>query len=320
MRLDPPDADPAWVAAARAARERVGNEGDMDCREVTIKVTLTGAVVIFTTRDGRRAVRELASARELAATIEALSVTLAATHEIPTPYDTPAPEPAPAAAAAGGAQPPSTSAGGAPAASGSVVGGAGGAGGAGGGSTAAAAPEKPSAPATSAAVRTGAALGAFGGARAAFPGPHATPVFGVSAAFALASWELASLSQWEPGYDDDAFPQVRRVSAFATAVSVGRRVGFGRSFELVAAASLGGAAVREQTPVLGNATRVTAEARASLHLDALVRLVDGARLRAMLVLDAAPTRFLPADDPGFGFGHLPTWSLGANLGGEADLQ
>jgi hypothetical protein len=71
-----PGGTPGWQAAAdrlQAALSGPGARGD--CETVEVKVRDGGAELVFTTRDGRRAVRELAAPSELGPTVQMLSVT-----------------------------------------------------------------------------------------------------------------------------------------------------------------------------------------------------------------------------------------------------
>src|SRR5512140_779908 len=191
VRLEPADAEPAWRAAVAALRARPS--ADIDCREVTIKVARAGAVLIFTTHDNRRAVREVATPAELAPTLEALSITLAA----PATSSASAAPPGPGGATAPVAATPSAA-------------------------PVAAAPEalsmrtypedEPPPVATREAVAApeGAdaaranrlALGLHGGARMAASRPLVSPVLAASFGVTRAGWEAAALAQWEPGYED----------------------------------------------------------------------------------------------------------------------
>lgn len=71
-----PAGEPGWQAAAdhlQAVLSTPGAHGD--CGTVDIDVQDNGATLVFTTRDGRRAVRRLAAPSELEPTVEMLSVT-----------------------------------------------------------------------------------------------------------------------------------------------------------------------------------------------------------------------------------------------------
>lgn len=83
--------DPAWRAAADRLQARLSAPGaDGDCEAVDIRVRENGARLVFTTRDGRRAVRQLAAPSELEPTVEMLSVT--GPPPPPKPRQTPEPD------------------------------------------------------------------------------------------------------------------------------------------------------------------------------------------------------------------------------------
>ena len=77
VRLANEDDGRGWKAAVVEAESRVRAlpAEAHDCKSVEVHVAIDGAVVVFTTRDGRQAVRQVATPAELAATVEALLVT-----------------------------------------------------------------------------------------------------------------------------------------------------------------------------------------------------------------------------------------------------
>jgi hypothetical protein len=77
VSVNPEDPPGEWRSAVAAIQARLGLPGrDTDCRAVAIVVEHDGAIVIFTTRDGRQALRRLDSPDELAPILDALLVTL----------------------------------------------------------------------------------------------------------------------------------------------------------------------------------------------------------------------------------------------------
>ena len=85
VQLTPADASPTWVSAVHDVQTRL-RLGAGDCARIEVKVHGEGALVVFTTRDGRFAGRDVASLTQLGATVDALVVTW----EIPS---TPPPSP-----------------------------------------------------------------------------------------------------------------------------------------------------------------------------------------------------------------------------------
>jgi hypothetical protein len=80
------------AVAAEDARVAKLDQATNDCRLIEVHVTLDGAVVVFTTRDGRQAVRRIASPAELGSTVEALLVTTPVAPKT-EPEEPPAPPP-----------------------------------------------------------------------------------------------------------------------------------------------------------------------------------------------------------------------------------
>jgi hypothetical protein len=96
VELVPADASPTWVSAEHDVETRVRQDAT-DCARITIEVGEKGAVILFTTRDGRQARREVASPAQLGASIDALLITteLAAPLHTDEPEAAPPPPPAP---------------------------------------------------------------------------------------------------------------------------------------------------------------------------------------------------------------------------------
>jgi hypothetical protein len=84
VSMSPDSAGNRWHSAAVALRRllRDGGGTGIDCRAVAIWLEADGATVVFTTQDGRQAMRRLQSPEELAPVVEALRVTL---QPVPTP-------------------------------------------------------------------------------------------------------------------------------------------------------------------------------------------------------------------------------------------
>ncbi len=84
VTLSPDHARGPWRAAVTALEPRLrgGLEAGFDCRAIVVALEGDGAVLIFTTRDGRQALRRLRSPDELLPVVDALRVTL---EPIPSP-------------------------------------------------------------------------------------------------------------------------------------------------------------------------------------------------------------------------------------------
>ena len=78
IQLAPDDASDAWKAAVRSVEARgcVLAKEDGDCRAIVVRVVADGAVVELTTTEGKLAVRHVGAPSELAATVDALLVTV----------------------------------------------------------------------------------------------------------------------------------------------------------------------------------------------------------------------------------------------------
>lgn len=82
LRLERPE--PAWEAAAAELRPKLALD-ESDCQSVEVVVHEGAARVVFTTRDGRTAVRSIHEASELSPTVSALLVELPPRVENPPP-------------------------------------------------------------------------------------------------------------------------------------------------------------------------------------------------------------------------------------------
>jgi hypothetical protein len=95
--LQPADADPAWQQAVSELRThlRDGAAVDVDCRGIEVRADGPRTSLTFTTRDGRRAERQVPGPGALLAIVQALEVTLPepASEPHPAPDSLPAPPP-----------------------------------------------------------------------------------------------------------------------------------------------------------------------------------------------------------------------------------
>lgn len=101
VSISPDRAGAPWRSAVDAlgARLRGGDQVGLDCRAIAIWLETGGAVLVFTTRDGRQALRRLQSPEELGPVVDALRVTLQPLPPPPrAPPSPPAVAPAPAEA------------------------------------------------------------------------------------------------------------------------------------------------------------------------------------------------------------------------------
>jgi hypothetical protein len=92
VSLVPENASTEWRSAAEALRAHFldGGSTDFDCREVAISLQADGAIMTFTTRDGRQAMRRLQEPDEVAPLVGAMLVTLppaAGPERAPSPSD-----------------------------------------------------------------------------------------------------------------------------------------------------------------------------------------------------------------------------------------
>ena len=209
LDLVPPDVSPAWVAAAAAARARLERADAQDCHAIEVAVRPTGgALVTFTTTEGRLAVRALTAPDELGPALDALLATL--------PPEPPAAEPVPPA-------PPD-----APPARDVVVG-----------------RPAPAPPPASPLVHFN--IGAAGAVRLGLSGAYLTPGILLRPGGTFGPWELSGVVEYDPSYAylPDGTPSFS-LSSFGAALQVGRRERVG-SFAFGFGGSIGLASVHVDT-------------------------------------------------------------------------
>jgi hypothetical protein len=78
VTVPPDEADPVWQEAVRDLRTKLGRTapGDVDCGGIEVRADGPERLIVFTTRDGRRAERRVTAAGSLLAVVEALQITL----------------------------------------------------------------------------------------------------------------------------------------------------------------------------------------------------------------------------------------------------
>jgi hypothetical protein len=295
VRLASEDDGKGWKSAVVEAEARVRAlpaEAN-DCRSIEVHVAIDGAVVVFTTRDGRQAVRHVATPAELAATIDALLVT------------TPPPaivEP-----------PPASTTGTAP-------------------STPDRAPAKPTAAGDSrhGVPRVDARrveTRAFGiveaGGRLAAPGRFVSPLLSLGAHVVLDRWELGVDLTWEPIYST-SLPAPPGFDMLATVVGmgIGRREPLGRGFEVSAMGRAGIALVHEEREgelESGEPQGSRAQMRLGLSGSIIYAKEAPFRVRATLAGDYVPTKLGGGQSVDPLLPKLPSWGATLSIGLEADL-
>lgn len=285
LRFEPPDGGAGWESAAREATASLASSLETDCAEIVVAVTPRGALVRFTTTDGRTAARQVANPAELASTIVALMVTLDAGAPKALPDD-------------GG--PPSTH----DAPPRPII---------------RAIPEwEPAPPAPPALAGSGdLSIGVRGrvGLRAGLPGPVVAPTFGVGFALAGGRWEASVFAQWEPVHVPTATTAGRvRLSATALSLSAGRReriggpasIVFGPSFALAIETVKAG-------PELGEVGRGRLAPRLGVFVAGDLEVGSAVRLRLGVAADLDPTRIGRAPDT---LPALAPWGVEPSLGVE----
>ncbi len=276
VRVEPPG-HPAWEQAARDATVRIAEHPKRgDCASAVVEVSERGARLVFTTRDGRRAQRQLARPAELAPALEALRVTGGI---------------APAPAKAADAAPPAAV----------------------GGDRKPLPPHTPP-PATTghSAVHFGASAGARIGAHALVT-PVVDAFGSVSLERwelgVFGQWEA---SYHEIADEADAR---QRSSGVAAGIAVGRREPVGGSLSLLGGARLGVAALDEEV-VEHNPAQSRAEGRLGAYVGAVVPRRGSTHFRAELVGEIVPNHIGQTPESTTGQPLMPWWATTLTVGVE----
>lgn len=219
LALVPAEASPPWAAAAEAARKRLQSEVSGDCGSVEVAVRPSGgALLTFTTTDGRRALRALMSPDELGPSLDALLVTLA-------PEPAPPVSPTPAPTAPNRVEPPTTwrepRVNGVPEAS----------------------PAGQQVPSSARELHF--QLAASGGVRLGFGGVYATPAIALRPSGSFGAWELAGAVEYDPSYSYLPGGQRFRLWSFIAGVQLGRQEPLG-PFGFGYGLGLGVASIQEE--------------------------------------------------------------------------
>ena len=305
LELVPADAPAPWTSAVRAATSRLRSGAAHDCSSVEVAVRPSGgALVTFTTTDGRRAVRALTSAEELGPTLDALLVTLPSE---PTPQKSAPSPPVASAAPSPPSEPPRPLV--------TRVTGVDGEPPPGQGSRSIAIAVPTAAPPHEAHFQLGASVGG----RFGFKGAFFTPAIGFRPSGTFGAWELAGAVEYDSSYTylPGGSPPGFNLWSFIAAVQVGRRQAFG-NVALGYGLGLGVASIREEANDVDGTAKVTdfGQPRLSLYGHLVFPRRSTWRGTLDLGLDAAlgsvmKRASLRADLP-----DLPRWGIVVSAGVE----
>lgn len=275
----------AWSVAARELEASLARRRDQtDCARIYVHVDGDRGVVVFWTKDGRSAAREIDDPTELAATVTALDTTSSLLHdetETSAPPRTPSP-PSPLSPER----------------------------------------ERPSAPIEVRTAETTSRPSVVGGALAGGrvgAGGLATPVLDLFAALNLDDWQIGVLGRGEPHYvnvvERDAQP---RSAGLGAGVMAARRVPLGANVLLLAGASAVVAAVHEdRSRKDGGANATHADGRLGAFLGLVLPRRAATRFRTNLTFEVMPPRAVERSAEGLALS--PWWGLallaGVELGG-----
>jgi hypothetical protein len=295
VRLASEDDGRGWRAAVddADARVRALPAEAHDCKSIDVHVAIDGAVVVFTTRDGRQAVRLVATPAELTATIEALLVTTP-----PPAIAEPPPAPPVGDERAATKRVPAKSKN--------------------------AADSRHGVPRVDERrVETRAFVIVEAGGRIAAPGRFISPLLSLGAHVALDRWELGVDLTWEPIYGT-SLPAPPGFDMLATVIGVGigRREPLGRGFELSAMGRAGIALVHEEREgelESGEPQGSRAQMRLGVSGSIIYAKEAPFRVRATLAGDYVPTKLGGGQSVDPLLPKLPSWGATLSIGLEADL-
>lgn len=297
VRLASEDDGKGWKSAVAEAEARVRAlpAEASDCRSIEVHVAIDGAVVVFTTRDGRQAVRQVPTPAELAATIEALLVTTPPPAIVEPPATTPGATP-PAAPERGPAKAKAK----------------------------AAADSRHEVPRVDEhRIETRGFAIVEAGGRIAGPGRFVSPAVAIGAHVVLDRWELGVDLSWEPIYGTSrATPPGFQMFATAVGIGIGRREPLGRGFELSAMGRAGVALVHEEREgelESGEPQGSRAQMRLGVSGSLIYAKEAPFRVRATLAGDYVPTKLGGGQSVDPVLPTLPSWGATLSIGLEADL-
>ena len=266
LRLVPSAAPSAWQAASvEAAAELSPN----DCRDISVHLTLDGAVVVFTTADGRQAVRSIRAPSELSPTIAALKFTSSLTERT------------------AGSAAPSAAASEAPSAAPSIdpdadVG------------EEIVPPPPPKTPRRKPKPERPPWLhvGLTSAFRTGFPGRFTAPTLGAMVHVDVGhSFELGLYGAWEAWYNAEDAPNGFEMYGFSGAVSFGRRFDLFDQLSLFGEVTAGAAWIEQDKEAVNDATEYGShkpEARFGLSIGAVYPRRGLVRVRPIVSIDWVP--------------------------------
>ena len=275
----------AWAEATRLLEASLATRKDpTDCARIYVHIDGDRGVVVFWTKDGRSASRELENPTELAATVSALdtasSVIDDRSEAVPPPPDSSSMQRLPSER------------------------------------------ERPSAPIDvrtgESMSRPSVVGGALAGGRVG-AGGLATPILDLYAALNLDDWQIGVLGRGEPYYvnvaERDAQP---RSAGLGAGVMAARRVPLGANVLLLAGASAVIAAVHEDRSRKGAGSNTThADGRLGAYLGLVLPRRATTRLRTNLTFEMMPPRAVERSAEGLALS--PWWGVallvGVELGG-----
>jgi hypothetical protein len=308
VKVVPPSAASTWhLAAAKVAEASAGTE----CMQLELHLTLDGALVVFTTAEGRQAVREVHAPDELAPTVDALraSVELAAVD--------PADRPASSAAASA-----SSRAGAAESSSGPVEARP-------SASTVARAAELVETPAERPARAEAGDrghwlyVGAGSALRIGYGGQLATPVLDVSVRAPLPSgWELGIGLFWEPYYWLEQAPKGFEMRGMSAELELAKKLDLGARWGLFAAGTVAVGLVEEELEAPDDSAYIDVtrtELRLGGRIGVLYPRNGVVRMRPSAGFDVAPTSVSQRGSLPTALPTPPEWSFTFNFAFELGL-
>jgi hypothetical protein len=282
----PAEAEERWQDAARALEARLKNVArEIDCSAVTLEVAKERAFLVFTTRDGRQAVRQLQSPDELGPIVDALLVTLP-----------PAP-PAPPAPAVATEPAPSSSVTGAPL-------------------------ERPPVPPLASSAGAHVVFQLLAGGRVGESGGFVSPTFGLRGGVLAGAWEFTAFGQWDPVHAMVAgAPAGFSMSRYAVGVQAGRRAAVAAS--ALAFGATTSIAVTNEVGQDGGGGSSGGPSAAEPLVGAYLALVyprsSRLRVRPELAADVVATRVGHTYSIDPALPALPWWSASASIGIEWEV-